>query len=66
MYIYILFYYRLYELPDLLISVRYAFLINFMYTMAFYTSILPIVLFWTLLGLILTYFVDKVIIHYII
>lgn len=52
--------FSLHENPELQISVRYAFLINYMYTMAFYTPILPIVLVWTLLGLGLTFIADKV------
>lgn len=30
-----------------------------MYTVAFYTSILPIVLAWTMVGLVMIYFLDK-------
>ncbi|KAL4484378.1 hypothetical protein ABPG74_019555 [Tetrahymena malaccensis] len=49
----------LYENPQFQIQERYAQILMTMFTTAFYSPIVPITIFWSLIGLILQYWVDK-------
>ncbi|EWS72684.1 kinase domain protein (macronuclear) [Tetrahymena thermophila SB210] len=50
---------QLYENPEFQIQERYAQILMTMFTTAFYSPIVPMTIFWSLIGLILQYWVDK-------
>ena len=50
---------KIFEKPEFNISKRYAVYLNTMFMCAFYSSVLPISIFWSILALIFNYWVDK-------
>ena len=50
---------KIFEKPEFNISKRYAVYLNTMFMWSFYSSVLPISIFWSILALIFNYWVDK-------